>query len=94
MYGQKYVWVLAATTSSAWIFDPKTFERQHRNIDCNLNQVAEAAEGFLIVTNIDIRQDNKTTVSGLVSEKGVSQDSLNASPCHTKTSCTAAETLL
>ena len=67
MYGQKYVWFLASTSSHAWIFSPRSFERQRKNIECTLKQVVKAAEGFLIMTSVNIRQDNKTTVSGLVS---------------------------
>jgi hypothetical protein len=67
MYGPKYVWFLAATSSGGWIFSPKTFSRQHRDLRCDHNQVVKAAEGFLTIANIQIRQDNKTTVSGLVS---------------------------
>ena len=70
MYGQKYVWFLASTSSHAWIFSPRSFERQRKNIECTLKQVVKAAEGFLIMTSVNIRQDNKTTVSGLVSQKG------------------------
>ena len=67
MYGPKYVWILSATSTGAWIFSPQTFSRQHKNLKCEYNQVVEAAEGFLTIANVDIRKDNKTTVSGLVS---------------------------
>jgi hypothetical protein len=67
MYGPKYVWFLAASSSGGWIFSPETFSRRHKYIGCDHSQVVKAAEGFLIIANVDIRQDNKKTVSGLVS---------------------------
>ena len=67
MYGPKYVWLLAATSSGGWIFSPETFSRQHKKLGCDHSQVVKAAEGFLVIANVEIRQDNKTTVSGLVS---------------------------
>ena len=67
MYGPKYVWFLAATSSGGWIFRPETFSRQHKYLRCDHSQVVKAAEGFLTIANVEIRQDNKTTVSGLVS---------------------------
>ena len=67
MYGGKYVWILAATTSGGWVFSNETFAEQHKSIDCAYKDVVEAAKGFLTISNIEIRQDNQTTTSGLVS---------------------------
>ena len=67
MYGEKYVWFLAATTTGGWIFNAESFDKQHQNIDCELKNIIKAAEGFIVISKIDIRQDNRTTISGLVS---------------------------
>ena len=67
MYGPKYVWFLSATSTGAWIFSPKTFKMQHKVVRCTYDEIVTAAEGFITIANVDIRQDNKTTVSGLVS---------------------------
>ncbi|XP_028407401.1 gamma-aminobutyric acid type B receptor subunit 2-like isoform X2 [Dendronephthya gigantea] len=71
MYGPKYVWILAATSTGAWIFtnDVDTFSKHHMNIDCNISQVAKAAEGFITISQVDIRQDDNVTVSGLTSRE-------------------------
>ena len=65
MYGPKYVWFLSATSTGAWIFSPETFKVQHKTLRCSYDEVVTAADGFITIANVDIRQDNKTTVSGL-----------------------------
>ena len=67
MYGPNYVWFLAATSTGGWIFSPETFARQHKMVICTYDEIVTAAEGFITIANVDIRQNNKTTVSGLVS---------------------------
>ena len=66
MYGPKYVWFLSAP-STASILNPKIFSQQHEMLECDYSEVMKAAEGFVIITKVNIRQDNETTVSGLVS---------------------------
>ena len=53
----------------SWMFSPKTFSRYHKNLERTYNDVVTAAEGFITIVNVDIRQDNKTTISGLVSSQ-------------------------
>jgi hypothetical protein len=36
-------------------------------LKCTYEEIVTAAEGFITIAYVDIRQDNKTTVSGLVS---------------------------
>ena len=67
MYGEKYIWLLAASATGGWIFKAENFDKQHPNIDCELKHIITAAEGLIVISKIDIRQDNRTTISGLVS---------------------------
>jgi hypothetical protein len=67
MVGPKYVWLLPATTTGAWIFSPSTFRRFYPGTDCNVSQIVEAADGFIASDKVPIRQDNNETLSGLVS---------------------------
>ncbi|CAB3996723.1 gamma-aminobutyric acid type B receptor subunit 2-like isoform X1, partial [Paramuricea clavata] len=61
--GPKYVWLLAAAVSGAWIFSPGTFHRYYRATDCNVSQIVEAADGFIVSDKVPIRQDTKETLS-------------------------------
>ncbi|CAB4027904.1 gamma-aminobutyric acid type B receptor subunit 2-like isoform X1, partial [Paramuricea clavata] len=65
MVGQKYVWLLPATTTGAWIFSPSTFRRFYPGTDCNVSHIIEAADGFIVSDKVPIRQDNNETLSGL-----------------------------
>jgi hypothetical protein len=67
MLGPKYVWLLPATASGAWIFSPSTFSIFHKHIECNISDIIEAADGFFVSDKIPIRQDDNETLSGLVS---------------------------
>ena len=67
MTGPKYVWLLTAGVSGAWIFSPGTFHRFYPTTDCNVSQIVEAADGFIVSDKVPIRQDIKETLSGLVS---------------------------
>ena len=67
MFGPKYVWLLFASLSSSWIFRPEVFEKYHKNVKCNVTLVSQAAEGFIVVDKVVIRQDNNKTISGMVS---------------------------
>ena len=51
-----------------WIFHAENFDIQHPNIDCEVKYIIKAAEGFIVISKIDIRQDNISTISGLVSD--------------------------
>ena len=67
MYGPKYVWFFPHLSSGGWIFSDENFFEYRVGLSCNIRQILKAAEGFLTVHFADIRQDNQTTVSGLVS---------------------------
>ena len=67
MVGQKYVWLMPAGLSSAWIFSPNDFSKQHKVVKCNIRTIIEAADGFIMSDKIPIRQDSNKTLSGLVS---------------------------
>ena len=68
MIGSKYVWLLPATLSGAWIFSPGTFSKFHKMCKCNISQIIESADGFIVSDKLPIRADNKKTLSGLVSQ--------------------------
>ena len=66
MVSPKYVWLLPAAVSSSWIFSPRRFHLFYKNTVCNMSQIIEAADGFIIADKLPIRQDNNRTFSGLV----------------------------
>ena len=66
MFGPKYVWLLPATVSGSWIFTPNVFDHFFKASDCNISQIVEAADGFIMSDKVPIRQDNNKTLSGLV----------------------------
>ena len=67
MVSPKYVWLLPATVSGSWIFSPKTFHIYYQQLGCNMSDIIEAADGFIMSDKMPIRQDNNKTLSGLVS---------------------------
>ena len=66
MTSPKYVWLLPATASGAWIFSPQKFTESHKKSSCNISQVIESADGFILSDKIPIREDDNETLSGLV----------------------------
>ena len=61
MYGRKYVWLIPGTMNPGWYTNLRSFK------DCTSDQLLEAAEGYFVVTRLDLRTDGKSSFSGLVS---------------------------
>ena len=66
MISPKYVWLLPAGVSGAWIFSPGTFDWYYKNRECSISEIIEGADGFIVADKLPIRQDNNKTLSGLV----------------------------
>lgn len=66
MFGPKYVWLLFASLGGSWIFRPEIFERNYKTVKCNVTIISQAAERFIVIDKVSIRQDNNKTVSGMV----------------------------
>ena len=67
MYGPNYAWIIFGELSPTKIFadDPKLRNSVLR--DCSINELKEAANGYISTRKLDIREDNNQTISGLVS---------------------------
>ena len=66
MFGPKYVWLLFASLGGSWIFRPHMFKTHYKTVKCNVTMISQAAEGFIIIDKVVIRQDNNKTISGMV----------------------------
>ena len=67
MIGEKYVWFTSASLGTTWyrtLTDTQT---------CSTAQLRAAVDGHFYVTRMDLRNDEKKTVSGMVSSASVIQ---------------------
>ena len=65
MYGEHYAWIIFGAISPRQIFGDD--KRLKGFINCTADQLRQAADRYIATIKLDIRQDNKTTISGLVS---------------------------
>ncbi|XP_028407396.1 gamma-aminobutyric acid type B receptor subunit 2-like [Dendronephthya gigantea] len=68
MISPKYVWLLSASLSGSWIFSPGTFSSRFPGSKCNISEIIESADSFIISDKVPIRADKNETLSRLTPE--------------------------
>ena len=64
MFGSNYAWIIFGEFSQSQLF-PADDSKLKGN--CTSKELREAADRYISTTKLDIRQDNQTTLSGMVS---------------------------
>ena len=65
MYGSHYAWIIFGVVRPNQIFPEDS--RLTGYVECTSNQLKEAADRYIRMIKLDIRQDNHKTLSGMVS---------------------------
>ena len=65
MYGSHYAWIIFGAFSPNQIFPDDS--KLTGFVECTSNQLKEAADRYIRMKKLDIRQDNRKTLSGMVS---------------------------
>ena len=61
MFGSNYAWIIFGEISQSQLFPPDSKLKE-----CTSKELREAADRYISMTKLDIRQDNQTTLSGMV----------------------------
>ena len=61
MYGSKYVWLLPGWFQREWW-------RAEDDTDCTADELANTVAGYFAIDSLDINIDNRSSISGLVSD--------------------------
>lgn len=65
MYGKNYAWIMFGSSNPSFIVT--LIKTKKSKIDCTVEEIIEFMEGMVGMGFFGLRQDNVTTVSGLVS---------------------------
>ena len=65
MYGSRYAWIIFSEFPPSKIFGVPY--KVKGILKCSSDEIRQAAERCIATTKLDIRQDNRQTISGLVS---------------------------
>ena len=65
MFGSNYAWIIFGEFSQSQLFPHDS--KLKGNVECASKELREAADRYISMTKLDIRQDNQTTLSGMVS---------------------------
>ena len=65
MYGSRYAWIIFGEIKPSQIFVENSKLKEY--VECTSNKLKEAADRYISTSKLDIRQDNQTTLSGMVS---------------------------
>ena len=65
MFGSNYAWIIFGEVRPSQIFPE---DSKHKvSVECTINELKTAADRYISTMKLDIRQDNQTTLSGMVS---------------------------
>jgi len=65
MFGSRYAWIIFGVIRPRQIFLEDSKLKEY--IECTRSDLKEAADRYISTFNLDIRQDNQKTLSGMVS---------------------------
>ena len=72
MYRPKVIWIILETLPEGWASDTynsyATSEGVKREVDCTEDELLSAADGYISITKISMRKDNKKTISSMTSK--------------------------